>query len=95
MGVDRLEIHKKVIKHHGWVNQIEKFIEEMGELTKELWEYMNSESNVDKVVDEFGDLLNMIEQFELIAKQREMFSHLDVDKKQNEKMNRELERINK
>ena len=88
----RIDIHKKVINHFGWVNQVTKLISEMEELTKELWEYMNSESNIDKVIDEFADALNMIEQFELIAKQRELFTHLDVDKRQNEKMKRTMER---
>ena len=88
----RIDIHKKVINHFGWIGQVTKLISEMEELKIELWEYLNSESNVDKVIDEFADVINMIEQFELIAKQRELFTHLDIDKKQNEKMNRTIER---
>lgn len=92
--MNRLEMHKEVIEHYGWKHQVVKLIDEMNELKVELLRYVDKKDNLDLLIDEFGDVLNMIEQFEIIAKEKELFTHLDVDKVQNYKMKRELNRIN-
>lgn len=91
--MNRHDIHRQVIDHYGWKHQVVKLIDEIEDLKAELWEYLDNEKNIDKVIHEFADVLNMIEQFEIIAKENELFTHLDVDKVQNFKMNRQLERI--
>lgn len=93
--MNRINIHKQVIDHYGWVAQVEKFIEEMGELTEALEGYLKIKSEAGKImiIEEFADVLNMIEQFEIIAKEKELFTHLDVDKEQNRKMQMTLERM--
>lgn len=94
-SINRHKVHERVIKHYGWVAQMTKLSEELQEFDSEIWDYLNSPNNKDKLLSEFADILNMIEQFEIIAKQLELFEHLEVDKEQNRKMIRTLERIEK
>lgn len=93
--MNRIDIHKQVIDHYGYVNQIKKLIEEMEELSEVLKGYIKIESEAGKImiIEEFADVINCIEQFEIIAKQINLFTHIDIDKEQNRKMNRQLERI--
>jgi hypothetical protein len=94
-SINRNKVHERVIEHFGWVAQMSKLSEELREFDKEIWDYLNSPNNVDKLLSEFADVLNMIEQFEMIAKKLNLFTHLEVDKEQNRKMLRTLERIEK
>lgn len=92
-SINRHKIHERVIEHFGWVAQMTKLSEELQEFDNEIWDYLNSPNNVDKLLSEFADILNMIEQFEIIAKQLGLFEHLEVDKEQNRKMIRTLQRM--
>lgn len=92
-SINRHKVHQRVIEHYGWTEQMAKLTEELKEFSDEIWDYLNSPNNKDKLLSEFADVLNMIEQFEVIAKQLELFEHLEVDKEQNRKMLRTLQRI--
>jgi NTP pyrophosphatase (non-canonical NTP hydrolase) len=92
-SINRHKVHERVIEHYGWVEQMAKVTEELKEFSDEIWEYLNSNNNKDKLLSEFADVLNMIEQFEIIAKQLSLFTHPEVDKEQNRKMIRTLKRI--
>jgi NTP pyrophosphatase (non-canonical NTP hydrolase) len=92
-SINRHKVHERVIEHFGWVAQMTKLSEELREFDTEIWEYLNSPNDKDKLLSEFADVLNMIEQFEIIAKKLKLFEHLEVDKEQNRKMIRTLKRI--
>jgi uncharacterized protein YabN with tetrapyrrole methylase and pyrophosphatase domain len=81
--------YKKVIEYYGKTAQLEKATEELEELKVELWEWMNSNSNRDRVVSEIADVQNMIHQLSIIydISLKELFDAMDL------KMKRTLQRI--
>ena len=83
----RYEIHNKVIAHHGNDNQIDKLFEEMQELKDEI---NNSKGTRENLALEIADVMNMLEQLVIIYNLDES----TVNTYQNNKMMRELGRIN-
>lgn len=61
------ELYTKVIDTKGHKHQLNKCIEEMSELVKELCKYINDDYyNMDKIISEHADVTIMLRQLEII-----------------------------
>jgi hypothetical protein len=83
--------YKRAIEHWGETAQMEKAIEELDELKAELWEYMNSGRNYNKVLAEMADVCNMLVQLQLMLG----IHGDDLAAVMDAKMERTMERIDK
>lgn len=85
--IDRQKIHKQVIAHFGWSEQMAKATEGLDELKEEIWKYLNSPNNKEELLGELADVLNMTEQLVIITTEElKLFALEDVKNKQNFKM---------
>ena len=85
--MNRNDIHRQVIEHFGIPAQLEKMSEELRELDEELWRWMDKEDNKLELLGEFADVLNMCEQFKIIAAEiLKIFTLDEVESAQNFKM---------
>jgi len=84
-------IYKRVIEHYGKRNQLEKAVEELGELIDEVGKIGTRLYSSDNLLMELADVQNMINQLKLIFN----FSDAEVEKVMLEKMKRTIERIDK
>lgn len=89
--MNRSDAHKKVIDFHGERNQLFKLCEELEEFRDEIILYTTNNGNVENLIQEYADVLNTLEQFEIIF--RKHFGINDVIDMQNQKMQRTLDRI--
>ena len=87
--VPRKDDLEMIIAHYGPDAQIIKTIEEFSELTVELAKDMNSQGDIERILEEIADVLVMLEQLQLIYK----FDWPSVEAISNEKINRTLNRI--
>lgn len=91
--MNRVDMHKQVIEHYGVIAQLKKTIEEIQELLDEV---LAEEVDQEKVFLELSDVKNMSEQLPMIIQkimQNYGFYSTVIDKMQNKKMLRTLERI--
>lgn len=62
----RHEIYLKALQMKGVEHQLDRAIEEMSELTKEICKAKRGYDNRDKIVEEFADVMVCLEQLEII-----------------------------
>jgi NTP pyrophosphatase (non-canonical NTP hydrolase) len=84
-------IYKRVIEHYGKRNQLEKSVEELGELIDEVGKVGTRLYSRDNLLMELADVQNMINQLKIIFN----FTDEEVEKVMLEKMQRTIERIDK
>lgn len=95
--MNRKELHKKVITHYGGKAQLNKALEELEELRDELKIFKKNGFNLasilkskENIISELADVKNMLEQIEIMIGIKKS----EVELKQDEKMERTLQRIN-
>ena len=81
--------YNKIIKHYGAENQLNKAIEELGELSVELMRYKLGNGNKEALTGEIADVLNMINQVVSIYE----IDFDQVTKIMGEKTERQIKRI--
>jgi hypothetical protein len=91
--MNRADAHKKVIEFYGERNQLFKLFEELEEFRDEVLYYATNSGNIKNLIQEYADVLNTLEQFEIIF--RKHFQTSDIIDMQNQKMQRTLDRIKK
>ena len=87
--MNRQDIHRRVIRHYGMPAQLEKVSEELRELDKEIWRWLDKEDNKFELLGELADVCNMIEQLAIIFD----FKHIEIETEQNRKMLRTIKRL--
>ena len=81
---DKIKIMQQAIKHYGNPNQVEKAIEEVGELMHELLEVaVNSRSNKKGMITEIADVTIMLEQLKMIFEISEEEHEAEIEFKLN------------
>lgn len=86
------EDYQAVINHFGEVAQMEKACEEMDELKKEIWNYMeHSKDNRKERLTEMADVMNMLVQLQIIWG----FTGDELSLEMDRKMQRTFTRIEK
>ena len=94
-----LDKQSEIIEHHGIDKQLDQLIEECGELIVAISKYKRyipggnsiDVSLIHEIVQELGDVKNLIEQLELSSE----FIGEGVSKVKEYKVNREIDRISK
>lgn len=79
----------KVLKHYGFEHQVDKSIEELTELLLELVRFRDGRGSPAAILDELADNSNMIPQLQ----HHFNISDRMLESVQNEKMDRQLKRI--
>lgn len=79
----------KIIKHYGEASQHEKASEELRELDKEIWRYMDTGDNATERLSELADVCNMLVQLQIMWD----IHGDDLMAEMDRKMQRTLERI--
>lgn len=85
-----LEDYKKVFNYFGYENQRRKLTEEVQELNDEILLYEKGIGDINKVIEEIGDLFNVLNGF-LVEYDIE---NDEIKKSMYEKLNRTIDRIN-
>jgi len=85
------DMFKKAVVVFGVKTQLVVVIEEMAELTKEISKWFRGEDNRDRLLDEYVDVLVMLEQLKNIFQ----FTDEEIDKHLEYKLSRIQERLNK
>ena len=96
LGEDYLDIeiieekYKKVFDYFGYENQRRKLNEEVQELNDEIMLYEMGEGDIKNVINEMGDVCNIIREFMFAYD----ISEEEITSSMNYKINRTIERIN-
>ena len=85
------DTYKKAIEHYGIKAQLEKTIEEIDELKKEIKDFLNGSGNRENMLEELADVYNMNRQLQIIMS----FDDIDINRVATHKMKRTLDRIDK
>lgn len=63
-----MDSEQRIIEHFGAEHQLKKTVEELTELTLAIQHYLNGRSNREELVEEMGDVENMLSQTRRILK---------------------------
>ena len=82
---------KEIIAHFGKEKQIDKLLEELGELITAVIKFKLGDKDIDDVLDEIADVHVMIDQFLMINH----INHINLIERKKFKIERTLNRIKK
>jgi NTP pyrophosphatase (non-canonical NTP hydrolase) len=86
---------KKIANHYGFSNQLQMLVEEMSELTQAICKYRRYE-NAKEQVNTFENLIEEVADVQIVLSQiKILVGKNEVNKKIDEKVNRQLERMKK
>lgn len=77
--MNEYDIYRQAVERFGPTHQINKAVEELGELTQALMRYQNDEPVIGNVAEEIADVEIMIEQLKIILGER-YESYLELKK---------------
>lgn len=77
--MNEYDIYRQAVERFGPAHQINKAVEELGELTQALMRYQNGEPVIGNVAEEIADVEIMIEQVKIILGER-YESYLELKK---------------
>lgn len=90
--IEMIDMSERIIEEYGVENQLNKLVEEMGELTVEVMKLRAGEHlNNDRVLNELADVLNVALQI-LIVWDTDPY---DITERMYAKLERQMERIEK
>jgi len=87
---------KQIADHYGLDNQLEKLQEELKELDEAVSEYQLDRKKLTHLLEEIADVENMVDQIKYLVRKTELVTvNVIVESCREEKIERQLERIEK